>query len=308
MGNPTEDIYKSYQPAGKEAGIFPLPEGLRVLEIGIGAGKLLEVLRERGNEVYGVDVSADLVEKAKANGFEQVHLVDVSTSPLPFDEDAFDVVFCYEVLEHLTNPHRMFCEIRRVLKPGHLLYFSVPAQEIDMGYGPCRHAFVYPGLLEKANLERFLMQMYFRIEEVVEPQPHDHLLGHNYRLSNQKRPGAPDIVEVVIQDRNVQDLYGHVLTPAQLEAEVAREVEGYLNMLRTFCAGQNWSGVSTVLRLLVQEYPGHFPMYPRIAGMLFDAGKDDLARGFLAFVHGKDGVPAAIQDEVAAMLAAHPPE
>jgi SAM-dependent methyltransferase len=46
--------------------------------------------------------------------------------PLPFKDAAFDTVFCSQVLEHLAEPWGALGELRRVLKPGGHLLFSVP--------------------------------------------------------------------------------------------------------------------------------------------------------------------------------------
>jgi glycosyltransferase involved in cell wall biosynthesis len=45
---------------------------------------------------------------------------------LSFVEDSFDRVLSFDVLEHVPDPYRAFCELYRVLKPGGVLIFSVP--------------------------------------------------------------------------------------------------------------------------------------------------------------------------------------
>lgn len=45
---------------------------------------------------------------------------------LPLRDNVFDSVICTEVLEHLADPDRCLCEVRRVLKPGGHAYISVP--------------------------------------------------------------------------------------------------------------------------------------------------------------------------------------
>lgn len=45
---------------------------------------------------------------------------------LPFKDNSFDVVFSHSVLEHVTDPFLCASEIERVLKPGGILYASVP--------------------------------------------------------------------------------------------------------------------------------------------------------------------------------------
>ncbi len=45
---------------------------------------------------------------------------------LPFKDAEFDCVFCFETLEHVSNPPKALSEIRRVLKPGSILIASTP--------------------------------------------------------------------------------------------------------------------------------------------------------------------------------------
>lgn len=295
-------VYEHYTPAGKGAGILPLVTGCRVLEIGFGSGALLKELVARGNEVYGVDAGQDIIESAKQQGFANVFRVDVSEEPLPFEADSFDAVYCYEVLEHLTNPHRLFTEIRRVLKRGRCLFFSVPAQEVDMGYGVLRHTFVYPGLLEKHNLERFLMQMYFRIEEAVEPGPTQWMLGRNYILVNMKDDRKPDVVEVIIKDLSVYELYTDVLTPESLRREVDTELEHYARIL-AYCAKiNNMSTYKGVLSFVVEAYPKEYAFHLAFARRMIDEGAFIAAKNVLASLFAQADLPASVKDEIKTLL------
>ena len=302
MDNNTRDVYKDYEPAGKESGVFPLPEGKCVLEIGIGSGKLMEALRDKGNIVYGIDVSESIIDSARAKGFENTVLMDISEEPLPFPENFFDTVFCYEVFEHLANPYRLFTEVRRTLKPLETLYFSVPAQEIDMGYGLGRHPFVYPGLLEKANLERFFMQMYFRILQFSEPGPHDHLQGRNYALINMKHLNKPDIMKVVITANNVIDLYSDIVEPDRLLHEIEREVNAFLLLLEESIEKDDLDQILCVVRYLIQEYPGYYSMYPQIAGMLKETGKLAAISVVLKTVMNMEEMPPEIHSQLNEIL------
>lgn len=279
-----KNAYQDYDPSGMDAGKLPLVENVRVLEIGFGSGALLDALRARGNELYGVDAGEEIVRKARERGHENLYHLDISEEPLPFEDDFFDAVYAYEVFEHLTNPHRMFHEVRRVLKPERSLYFSVPTQEDTMGYGPGRHSFVYPGLLERANLERFFMQMYFRVEKLVEDEPA--LITHrSYILRNMKRPGLPDIVEVVAGDHSVHKLYGHMLTESEIQEEIGRDVAPYLALAERRIAARDWESLDKLLNVIEAFYPGYHPAYFALAETLAKHGEKETALAILrAFV------------------------
>lgn len=298
----SKTVYRHYRPAGKGAGILPLVADCRTLEVGVGSGALLCALKERGNDVYGVDAGQDIVEAARAQGFERVYHVDVSEEPLPFEDDFFDAVYCYEVLEHLTNPHRLLAEIRRVLKPGARLFFSVPAQEVDMGYGVMGHTFVYPGLLERPNLERFLMQMYFRIERFVGAGPTDWLLGYNYVLVNMKKPDQPDVVEVITQDVCVAELYADVLDEEALRREIDRELARYEALMNDCIKRQDVNGAAAYFAFLRAHYPREHGFYLRLAERFGALGHLTVAKEILAWLYGQPGLPLAVQEDIRSTL------
>lgn len=45
---------------------------------------------------------------------------------MPFDDTSFDVVISTEVLEHVSDPDAYLAEVKRVLKPGGMFFFTVP--------------------------------------------------------------------------------------------------------------------------------------------------------------------------------------
>ena len=101
-----------------------LRPGERVLDVGAKWGGLASRL-PAGVTYTGLDLSEENVRKAAAAGLDIRH-ADV-TKPLPVDDDAFDCVFCLELLEHLTFPLALLEELRRVLAPDGRAVISVPS-------------------------------------------------------------------------------------------------------------------------------------------------------------------------------------
>jgi len=102
-----------------------------VLEIGCGAGWLLKPLASQFQEVYGVDVSGEMVRIGKEllADYKNIHLYHndgVTLSPLP--DKKFDFVFSYIVFQHIPSREIVRGYIRealRVLKPGGIFKFQV---------------------------------------------------------------------------------------------------------------------------------------------------------------------------------------
>ncbi len=95
-----------------------------VLDLGCGSGLLATLMAEMGNRVTGVDVSGTALEGAASRGVTTVNS-DLEED-LPFQDGAYDIVVCSEVLEHLFNPRGLLDEARRVLRPGGHLVITTP--------------------------------------------------------------------------------------------------------------------------------------------------------------------------------------
>lgn len=95
----------------------------KILEIGCGTGKNLEVLGKFGKS-WGLDISQEAIKFCTKRGLENVSLGEAEN--IPFPKDNFDIVVLLDVLEH-TNDIKAIKEIYRVLKPKGYLIVTVPA-------------------------------------------------------------------------------------------------------------------------------------------------------------------------------------
>lgn len=98
----------------------------RVLEVGCGAGGMLGPLSRYG-AVTGVDISHEYTQFCATRGHGNV--VTGSGYDLPFQDDSFDMVALFDVIEHISDDIRVLQEVRRVLKPGGRVFISVPAYQ-----------------------------------------------------------------------------------------------------------------------------------------------------------------------------------
>ena len=87
----------------------------RILDAGCGEGFTLEKLRIAGigKSLEGIDAYADAV-RLGAETHPKLHLREGSIYSLPYKDNAFDVVVCTEVLEHLERPEDALKELYRV--------------------------------------------------------------------------------------------------------------------------------------------------------------------------------------------------
>lgn len=102
-------------------------DGLRVLDIGCGGGFLAEEFAAAGSEVTGIDPSRASIRAARAHaagrGLRIGYLVGAGER-LPVPGAAFDVAYCCDVLEHVSDVDRVIGETARVLRPGGCYLFD----------------------------------------------------------------------------------------------------------------------------------------------------------------------------------------
>jgi len=104
-----------------------LAQGRRVLDAGCGTGYGAEMLAAAGAaSVIGVDVAAAVVEAARARAGGRLAFERADVARLPYDDGSFDLVTCFEVIEHVPDPGAVLGELRRVLAPDGVLAVSSP--------------------------------------------------------------------------------------------------------------------------------------------------------------------------------------
>jgi ubiquinone/menaquinone biosynthesis C-methylase UbiE len=94
----------------------------RVLDVACGPGFLTMAFARRCGRVHGIDATAALLERARAEALRSelrnVRFGLGDAEALPFAGATFDVVACRAAFHHFERPPRVLAEMRRVTRPG----------------------------------------------------------------------------------------------------------------------------------------------------------------------------------------------
>jgi ubiquinone/menaquinone biosynthesis C-methylase UbiE len=100
-------------------------KGKKLLDLGCGPGVLAKLLQSEGASVSGIDISAKMIEMARANA----HGIDFKVGSgyrLPYPPESFDIVLAAYSMEYFEDLNKVLREIKRVLKKNGRFVFSIP--------------------------------------------------------------------------------------------------------------------------------------------------------------------------------------
>lgn len=102
--------------------------GKQVIDVGCGGGILAEAMAEREAQVTGIDLSEKALKVAKLHLLEsgrKVEYLAISAEAIAEQRpEAYDVVTCMEMLEHVPDPASTVAACAGLCKPGGWLFFS----------------------------------------------------------------------------------------------------------------------------------------------------------------------------------------
>lgn len=103
-----------------------------ILDFGCGSGEIVEVGRQAGLEIFGVDTFSDdeaTRTRMTEKGWLGTIVREITDGTIPFEANRFDAVICNQVLDAVPNLEAVLREIHRVLKPSGTFLCAVPTRE-----------------------------------------------------------------------------------------------------------------------------------------------------------------------------------
>lgn len=103
----------------------PKRTSAKILDIGCGSGKTLELFEKLGWDVYGLEIDRNAVKVARERGLINVKLGGYEKIA-NFPNNYFDSIRLYHVIEHIPDPCNCLKLIYRKLKPGGEIILGTP--------------------------------------------------------------------------------------------------------------------------------------------------------------------------------------
>ena len=111
--------------------LFTSRDGNEVLDFACGNGVMLPTLSEMFDLVVGIDLHTVAASRLrKAHGLKSVFIVTADGMKIPFPNETFSFILTTSTLEHFEELDRAVRELQRILKPGGLLLFLAPTENI----------------------------------------------------------------------------------------------------------------------------------------------------------------------------------
>jgi 2-polyprenyl-3-methyl-5-hydroxy-6-metoxy-1,4-benzoquinol methylase len=129
-----EDYHRAIMVAGEKSApsrwqrqrdvIFRNKQSGSILDLGCSAGGFLGTMKGESWKLFGIEMEATTAAKAKAATGAEVFVGDAVDAP--FAAESFDVITCFDVLEHVYRPRQFLTKVLEWLKPGGIFYVALP--------------------------------------------------------------------------------------------------------------------------------------------------------------------------------------
>jgi len=102
-------------------------EPCRLLDVGCATGVFLNMMKKKGWDVEGIEISEELASYVRSNFSIKTHTKDLTREKLI--GEPFHVITLFDVIEHIPDPNLMISACKSLLAPGGILLMRTPTEE-----------------------------------------------------------------------------------------------------------------------------------------------------------------------------------
>ncbi|MEQ9466172.1 MAG: class I SAM-dependent methyltransferase [Ekhidna sp.] len=106
-----------------------------LLELGCGEGRGVELLAPLADSYIGIDKIELVIDRLKEK-YPNYEFMSGVFPPFPFEDDSFDTIVTFQVIEHVKDDEGFIKEIHRVLKPGGTALITTPNIKMTLSRNP----------------------------------------------------------------------------------------------------------------------------------------------------------------------------
>jgi len=101
-----------------------------ILDVGCGTGEFLSAVEDKGGKVWGVDLSNVAIATAKENfSLKNIYVMSFDKFFKQVNLPKFDIITCFEVIEHVDDPLLLLKRMQEHLKPGGKIVVTAPSRD-----------------------------------------------------------------------------------------------------------------------------------------------------------------------------------
>lgn len=145
--------------------IFNLIKNKKVLDIACGEGYGTALMSKYAKHVTGIDIDKDTISKASHKyRSENINFIDGSILNIPVNDSSYDIITCFETIEHISNHDKALNELKRILSSNGILVISTPEKKYYSDLNNFKNPFHQKELYEKDFIQ--LLNKYFTYYEI----------------------------------------------------------------------------------------------------------------------------------------------
>lgn len=124
----------------KKRKIAELKDDMTIIELGFRDPTWMEYYQQKGMKFIGYDIVKFNILRAKAMGYD-ARYYDLDDCEPDLDLSEGDLIMCYQVLEHLSDPYQSLLKIYESMNPGAYLHAEIP---IEPGFPRVKFGHMFP--------------------------------------------------------------------------------------------------------------------------------------------------------------------